>query len=137
MELPENLPKQLQLALSVLSGRVTELTPQQYDLLSGDGRVSTDIRWIAEEVVYEVFMHLLTQVHQEETTIDLAEVAVKLLHRIQDNGGSLHRDAVGLPEELIGQLQKEGVVRRTVRGLIWGPNARRAIAQLEEEKKQS
>lgn len=130
MGLPENLPQQVQLALAVLSGRIAALTPLQRDLFQIESD-SEDIRLAAEQILFEVIMASLPH---EEPTIDLREVAVDLLNRIAENGGVLHRDRVGVPDEVIAQLEKEGVVKKMINGLAWGPNARRAIQQFNEEK---
>jgi len=132
MNIPENLPEQLKLALSILSARREYITDSQATLLGIEGTYDLDdIRSAAEEVLFEIIMSCFPH---EEPKIDLQEVAVELLKRIAVNGGVLHRDKVGLPDQLVNQLEKDGIVRKSVGGLVWGKFARKAIADFESEK---
>jgi hypothetical protein len=139
MPIPEKLPEQLLLALQVgfgLKGYDRQISTEEMRLLGIESAVPMpdDVKRAAMEIIYETLIFLLSG-HVEEQVVDLRQVAVELLKKIEENGGSLRKDQIGLPEELIGQYETEGIVRRTVHGLIRGPRAKQAIRIVEEEKR--
>lgn len=139
MPIPEQLPEQIHLALEImmgLKGNQHRISTEEIQLLKIESPTPTydEVKHAALDVLYETLIFLLSG-HAEEQTVDLRQVAVELLKKIEENGGSLRKDQIGLPEELVAQYEQEGIVRRTVHGLIWGPRAKQAIHIVEEEKR--
>src|SRR5690554_1693640 len=121
MPIPEQLPEQIHLALEImmgLKGNQHQISTEEIQLLKIESSTPTydEVKHAALDVLYETLIFLLSG-HAEEQTVDLRQVAVELLKKIEENGGSLRKDQIGMPEELIGQYETEGIVRRTVRGL--------------------
>lgn len=136
MPIPNELPEQIKLALDIafgLKGYERQISSDELKLLKIESPtpMPDDIKIAARDILFETILFSLPR--EPEPMIDLREVAVDLLRRIADNGGIIPRERIDLPDEMIAQFEQEGVVRKTVNGLVWGRNARRAIQMVEQE----
>lgn len=137
---PKEYVQQLQLALSILSRRVSafSLTPDQFQLLRLDFTTVHNPQEEAltleacEDVIAE---SILAALPTPAPVIDLWEVAVSLLREIaRCPGGIMPANQVRNDPDFIDQLIREGVVVKTLNGLRWGRNAPIAIGRYDAEQ---
>lgn len=91
MPIPEQLPEQIHLALEImmgLKGNQHQISTEEIQLLKIESSTPTydEVKHAALDVLYETLIFLLSG-HAEEQTVDLRQVAVELLKKIEENGG--------------------------------------------------
>lgn len=136
----DELIAQLDLCLSILLGeRDYNLSVEEEKLLrlepnyAAVGRPGDDGNSITGAVKGILMEIILTGIPQPVQQIDLRLVVVRLLKQIESAGGMIPRKDIALPDELVKQLEDEGVLSHGDGGICWGRFAARAIEDVEAE----
>lgn len=139
--LPNNLIPQLRLALSLISGRRSPFTTNAADkrLLGDDLPIPAQSRAdeeavleACEQIVLETILACIPEpaLTPEEIAQEMRADAIYLLRLIEQHGGVLSAHdahAIGVPDEFVNQLEKDGILIKTLSGLRFGRFARKAL----------